>query len=129
MSYIYVLILLTFLFSYTFLITLQLYKAIILEWSFRKLQSINKSYYSISQLLSVLQILLRKKLWFDALQLIESSTNVPLESEHQYFNAVGFIYHRMKSYNLAKLYYLKSLNKKADYLSALNNLMQIYEKI
>ena len=125
MPYIYFCVLLIFLFLYSFFITLQLYRSIKFELAFRKIVLIQNEICSWNQLFYNLRILSYKKLWFRSIKLVESQIVVPNDKEHQYFNAVGFIYQSMKKYELAKLYYLRSLDRKKNYLTALKNLLKM----
>lgn len=128
MPYIYFLVLLVFLVLYSLFITVQLYKFIKLELFFKKKLLRNIASYSIDQLFIVLRVLSSKKLWFTSIRVVEEQKDVARKEIHRYFNAVGFIYYNMQKYDLAKLYYLKSLNEKSDYLVALNNLAKVYKK-
>ena len=128
MSYIYFFILLVFLVSYSSFITFQLSKSIKLELFFRSFSLENIDLYEIDQFFNELKFLSSRKLWFTSIKLAESRMHIPIEYSHQYFNAVGCIYYRMKKYNLAKLYFLRSLSQKEDYMAALKNLAQVYKK-
>lgn len=128
MSYIYFLVLLIFLVLYSLFITIQLYKFIKLELFFKKNLLKKISPCNKDQLFIMLRVLSSKKLWFTSIRLVEEQKDVVHKEIHRYFNAVGFIYYNMQKYDLAKLYYLKSLNEKSDYLIALNNLAKVYEK-
>lgn len=128
MPYIYFLVLLVFLVIYSLFITVQLYKFIKLELFFKKKLLKNIGPYNIDQLFIVLRVLSFKKLWFTSIRVVEEQKDVVRKEVHRYFNAVGFIYYNMQKYDLAKLYYLKSLNEKSDYLVALNNLAKVYKK-
>ena len=128
MPYIYFLVLLVFLVLYSLFITVQLYKFIKLELFFKKKLLKNIGPYNIDQLFIVLRVLSFKKLWFTSIRVVEEQKDVVRKEVHRYFNAVGFIYYNMQKYDLAKLYYLKSLNEKSDYLVALNNLAKVYKK-
>ena len=122
MPYLYFLVLLTFLSLYSFLITLQIYKLVQLELLLRNLFFKEINSYSTKELFLFLRALSSKKLWFSSLKLVESQTSIPSESQHYYFNAIGVIYQNMNKYDLAKLYYLKSLQKQKNYPTALKNL-------
>jgi len=76
----------------------------------------------MDDLFYILRVLSFKKLWFQALELIEAQTKVPIYQEHHYFNTVHLIYKEMREDDLAKLCYLNSLKRKEDYLISLNNL-------
>lgn len=128
MPYIYFLVLLIFLVLYSLFITVQLYKFIKLELFFKKSLLKNIGLYNIDQLFIVLRVLSSKRLWFTSIRVVEEQKDIVRKEIHRYFNAVGFIYYNMQKYDLAKLYYLKSLNEKSDYLVALNNLAKVYEK-
>lgn len=128
MPYIYFSVLLVFLVLYSVFITFQVYKLISLELSFKKIVLKKIDSNNMDQLFNTLRILLYKRLWLKAIKLLEYPKNVPQISIHKYFNAVGFVYYSMEKYDLAKLYYLRSLSKKDDYLAVLNNLAKVYEK-
>lgn len=84
--------------------------------------------YSIDELFDMLNILIEKRLWFKAVKLMESGIDIPLNKMHQYFNALGLVYYSMGQYDLARLYYLKALDIKDNYIVALQNLAKVYEK-
>lgn len=128
MPYTYFLVLLIFLVLYSLFITSQIYKFIKFELFFKQCILKNIDPCSIDQLFIILRVLSYKKLWFTSIRVVEKQEKIAPDCIHRYFNAVGFIYYSMQKYDLAKLYYLKSLNKKNDYLVALNNLTKVYEK-
>lgn len=128
MPYIYFFALLVFLFFYTFFLTLQLYKSINLELSFKKIKIDGSESFTLDQFFDNLKILSSKKLWLQSIELIERQKDIEIGKKHNYFNAVGFIYQNMGVYDLARLYYLQSLNKKEDYIIALNNLFRLYNR-
>lgn len=106
----------------------QVFQSVKLELFFYQLKSKEEKLYSVDELFDALKILIEKRLWFKAVKLIESVTNVPVDKMHQYFNALGFIYYSMNQYDLARLYYLKALDVKHNYIIALQNLAKVYEK-
>ena len=127
--YIYFLFLLSFLFLYAFFITVQLYDFIKLEWLYNKLNGNNVNNENMDHLFNLLKVLLYKRLWFTSIQHLEKQRNIPEAYMHQYFNAIGFIYYSMRKYDLAKLYYLRSLSKKDSYITAWQNLSKVYERV
>lgn len=130
MPYIYFFIILFFLLLYSFFITRQLYKVISLDSAFKVLRpQLLSNSCSQDQLFNSLRLLFNKRLWFDALQLLEYQLSVKPDSEHYYFNAIGVIYKNMQQYDLATLYFLQSLQKSRDYQVALRNLQQLNVKI
>lgn len=122
MPYIYFFVLLFFLLVFASSITWQLYKLLGLNIFFQISTPSLIHSSEMSQLFGRLKSLSNKKLWFDAILLLESQSCVPIERLHNYFNTVGVIYQNMKQYDLARLYLLMSLLKKKDYSVALNNL-------
>lgn len=130
MPYIYSIVLLVFLFLYSYLITLQLYKFSRLELSFQilPLNSISVENYDLKKLFQILRILLYKKLWFEALKLVESQKNIKIANRHHYFNVAGFIYQNMNNNDLAKLCYFRSLSEKMDCPVALSNLAKLQNR-
>ena len=128
MPYIYFLVLLIFLALYSFFVTFQLYKLIKVESFFKKNVLNNIDLCNMDQFFITLKLLSYKKLWFTSILLVERQKRISKGYIHRYFNAVGFVYYNMQEYDLAKLYYLKSLNEKNNYLVALSNLARVYEK-
>lgn len=79
------------------------------------------------QILSFVRILVKKRLWFVAIKLLESRSRINTEHLHRYFNATGFLYHSMYQYDLARVYYIKAVRIKSSYTIALQNLARVYE--
>ena len=121
-------ILLIFLFLYSSLITWQIYRSIKLEFFIRRTLLEGTKSCNVEELFLILRALASKKLWFNSLKLAESQISMPAEKEHHYFNALGFVYQNMEKYDLAKLYYLRSLQKQKNYPIALKNLARLNEK-
>lgn len=128
MPYLYFLVLLIFLVLYSSFVTFQLYKLIKIESFFKKNVLSNVDLCNMDQFFIALKLLSYKKLWFASILLVERQKKIPKGYIHRYFNVVGFIYYNMQEYDFAKLYYLKSLNEKNNYLVALSNLAKVYEK-
>lgn len=126
--YIYFIFMLIFLIPFFILISFQLLQLIKFEFYLNHLNKIDFDTYSLDQLFNLLKVLLKKKQWLNAINLMESKKNISIENMHKYFNAVGYIYDNMNEYNLASLYYLKSLSFKENYIIGLQNLAKIYEK-
>lgn len=128
MPYLYFIILLSFLFLYSVLITLQLYNFIKLNFfsNISKVESTpNVKLLNHTELFYYLKKLSSKKLWFDSLVLLESQSSFSVGIKHSYFNAVGVIYQRMEEFDLAELYFLYALSEKNDYAIALRNLSRL----
>nr|AYR05968.1 hypothetical protein [Lithothamnion sp.] len=125
---IYCTILLIFLFPLFMLITFQLVQIINIEAQFNKLSQKDLAGDLDNDDAFVLaQVYVKKKLWLSSIRLLESKSIENLDSRSKYFNMVGFSYYSMKQYKLAKVYYLRALKLRKDYLIALQNLAKIYE--
>lgn len=92
-------------------------------WMRQKIAAINTD----DRLFGYLSVLVKKKLWLDAIKVMEKKYVLKNLTLHRYFNALGFIYYSMQEYNLAQLYYLRALEIQEDYLVALQNLAKIYK--
>lgn len=98
-----------------------------LDIRFYKLKQESVVMHATDQLLDFLSILVRKKLWFDAIKIMETNYAFEGLSSHQYLNALGFIYYNMRQYELAKFYYIEALKIQENYVVALQNLARVYE--
>lgn len=125
--YMYFTTILFFLAPFSFFIFLQLCQLIELEVYYLKTKASYLKSHAGQQFFVFLSALVKKKLWFDAIKFIEASKSVAQEADHQYFNALGFVYYNMKKYDLAQIYYTEALNVKKDYVMALQNLVKVYE--
>ncbi|BAW96958.1 TPR domain containing protein [[Synechococcus] sp. NIES-970] len=85
-----------------------------------------KEYYELGSLY------LDKKLYVQAAQLLQKALKVDdeLEPENQalIYNALGYAYFAQEQYDLAIRQYKAALKELPDYVTALNNLANIYEK-
>lgn len=125
---VYCIILFIFLFPLFVVITLQLVYIVNIESQFNKLsQKDLAGDLNNNDTLMLAQIYVKKKLWFSSIKILELRSIENLNSKSRYFNIIGFSYYSMKQYNLAKVYYLKALDLRKDYLVALQNLAKIYE--
>lgn len=95
----------------------------------KKLQAENgtaKEYYELGSLY------LDKKLYVQATQLLNKALKKEdeLEPENQalVYNALGYSYFAQEQYDLAIRQYKEAIKQIPDYLTALNNLANIYEK-
>ena len=128
MLFLYLLLMCSILSIFFCVISFQVFQSVKLELSFNRLKSKKERLDSIDELFDMLNILIEKRLWFKAVKLMESFIDIPLNKMHQYFNALGFVYYSMNQYDLARLYYLKALDIKDNYIVALQNLAKVYEK-
>ena len=122
MPYIYFSILLVFLFAYSFFMTWQLFNFIRVEIFLNRIFSEELVYSTSEQLSVLLRALFLTKQWFKALILLETQKFLLIKEEYYYLNIFGVIYQNMQDYDLAQLYYLKSLDKKSGYSVAIKNL-------
>lgn len=123
---IYCIILLIFLFPLFILITFQLIQIVNIENQFKKLSQKNLTgYLNNNDVFILAQVCMKKKLWLSSIKILESKSVDNIDPK--YFNMIGFSYYSMKQYNLAKVYYLKALDLRKDYLVALQNLAKVYE--
>nr|YP_007878159.1 conserved hypothetical plastid protein [Calliarthron tuberculosum]AGA63770.1 conserved hypothetical plastid protein [Calliarthron tuberculosum] len=127
MPNLYFILLVIFLMPFSLIMTWQILQLILLESNYFKLCKKKTIDLSIDQLFVFVKILIKKRLWFKSLKLLESLEDVDLSYRHKYFNIFGFIYYKIEQYNLAKKYYLKSLYLKNNYLVALQNLAKVHE--
>lgn len=85
-----------------------------------------KEYYELGSLY------LDKKLYVQAAQLLQKALKVEedIEPENQalVYNALGFAYFAQEQYDLAIRQYKAALKEVPDYVTALNNLANVYEK-
>ncbi|MEB3226246.1 MAG: tetratricopeptide repeat protein [Synechococcus sp.] len=85
-----------------------------------------KEYYELGSLY------LDKKLYVQAAQLLQKALKVEdgLEPENQalVYNALGYAYFAQEQYDLAIRQYKAALKELPDYVTALNNLANVYEK-
>nr|YP_010728880.1 hypothetical protein P6G75_pgp117 [Lithothamnion corallioides]WEA77123.1 hypothetical protein [Lithothamnion corallioides] len=125
---IYCIILLIFLFPLFMIITFQLIQIINIENQFNRLSQKNLAgNLTYDDTFVLVKIYAKKKLWLSSIKVLESSCVDDLDAKCKYCNIIGFSYYSMKQYDLAKSYYLKALNLRKDYLTALQNLAKIYE--
>nr|YP_010471014.1 hypothetical protein N4M48_pgp178 [Synarthrophyton patena]UVF62843.1 hypothetical protein [Synarthrophyton patena] len=120
---IYCIILLLFLLLLCVIITLQLIYIFTIN---NHLSILNKkkdtSQLNKDDTIILSKIYMKKQLWLSSIKMLES-----IDLNYKCFNLMGFSYYSMKQYNIAKVYYLKSLELKKDYLVALKNLAKVYE--
>ncbi|AMA09783.1 tetratricopeptide repeat protein [Picosynechococcus sp. PCC 73109] len=85
-----------------------------------------KEYYELGSLY------LDKKLYVQAAQLLQKALKIEneLEPENQalVYNALGYAYFAQEQYDLAIRQYKAALKEVPDYVTALNNLANVYEK-
>lgn len=124
---VYLLILLVVLVFMTVVITKQVvnifgadYKYFRLRYQSRSLLIDSKQYLIFSQ------ILVLKKLWFEAIQFLELSSLEMQDQDAYCLNTFGFIYESLGDYSLAEKYYLDATLSTSCYLVALRNLAHIY---
>lgn len=127
-SNIYCCILLIILIPSSLIVTWQVIQIILLESAYRNFE--NQPLYSLAdeKKMGFVKILLKKQLWFTAIRILELEVNIGIQHRYKYFNAIGFIYCNIHQYNLAKKYYLDAIEIKDDYMIAVQNLAQLYEK-
>ena len=123
----YFILLLFFLIPIFYFVTSQIVQLIVLENLHSQFSKYEISNNLTTYYLSIVKILITKRLWFQSIQVLESINNLELQDRHIYFHTIGFIYYKMGEFNLAKEYYLKTISIKQDYLLALRNLAKIYE--
>lgn len=119
--------LLLFLLPFSCFIVFQLFQLISIEIEFYQLK--NKSVFACTdnEVVRLLHIMTRKKVWLDAIRLIELRKAVDDIGSYQLMNALGFIYYSMRKYDLAKFYYIEALRGKNNYIIALQNLAKVYK--
>lgn len=125
MPYIYFSILLVFLFAYSSFMTWQLFNFIRVEIFLNRIFSEELVYSTSEEFSALLRILFITKQWFRALILLEAQKFLLIKEEYYYLNIFGVIYQNMQDYDLAQLYYLKSLDKKPGYSVAIKNLSRL----
>lgn len=125
-SDIYFSILLIILIFLSLIITYQIVKLIFLEVNYLSFKYEKYVYLTEDQIFEFAHFLIKKKMWFKAVKLLESGSLKKIEENAKYCNVVGFLYYNMKIYNLAKKYYIKALNINPSYIIALSNLARIY---
>lgn len=126
-SNLYFILLLFFLIPIVYIVTSQIVQLFLLESSYSQVSKYKINNNLASYYLSIVKILMAKKLWFQSIQLLESINSAELKDSYIYFHTMGFIYYKMGEYVEAKKYYLKTISMKKDYLLALRNLAKIYE--
>lgn len=86
----------------------------------------SKEYYELGS------IYLDKKLFVQAIQLLQKALKADknLEPENQalIYNALGFAYYSQEQYDLAIRNYKEAIKLYPEYITALNNLGNVYEK-
>lgn len=127
-SFVYLVLLLLFLLPLSILIAYQSFNIVKLELCLTQLRASTSVDPAPADLFVAVKILIHKRLWFQAITLIESKYAMPKEAIHQYYNAVGFIYDNMCQYDLAQAYYVKSISINKRYITALQNLVKLYFK-
>lgn len=125
--HLYFALVLFFLIPLSSFIFFQLFRLVNLEICFYVIGNKNRAACTTDELLSLLSILVKKKLWLDSIKLIESRLIINDVYMYQYLNALGFTYYNMQKYDLAKFYYIEALKIKQDYILALQNLAKVYE--
>lgn len=118
---------LLFLIPFSCFIVLQLFRLIHAEASFYQLKKKDILLCTDNEVLCLLYIMLKKKLFFDAIKIIEVKQLYNDINLCQFMNALGFIYYNMHQYDLAKFYYIRALEIKNDYIAALQNIAKVYE--
>ncbi len=118
---------LVFLIPFSCFIAFQLFKLINAEICFYKLRRDDALLCNSNEILRLSYVMLRKKLFFDAIQLIESKQSCNDIRIYQLMNALGFIYYSIHQYRLAKFYYIEALKIKNDYIVALQNIAKVYD--
>lgn len=127
-SSVYFVVLLVFLFPVFLIITLQLIQILVIESQFNRLvQKDLAKDLNTDDAFNLAKIYARKKMWLLSIKTLESRYEIETDVKSEYFNAIGFSYYSIKQYDLAKVYYLKALGCKENYLIALQNLAKVYE--
>lgn len=108
-------------------IAFQLFQVFKVDICFYQIRQESAVINTDERLFGCLSVLVKKKLWFDAIKLMEKNYLLKNLSLQRYFNALGFVYHNMQEYNLAQLYYVRALEIQEDYLVALKNLAKVYK--
>ncbi|MDJ0724005.1 MAG: tetratricopeptide repeat protein [Prochloraceae cyanobacterium] len=130
---VYISILLVILSSAAVFILLQIFKTRKFETSFSKLQKKLKQEKGTSQEYYELgSLYLKKKLFVQSIALFQKAlkTGEEIEAENQalIYNALGFAYLAQEQYDLAIRQYKEALKLYPEYVVALNNLGNAYEK-
>lgn len=124
-SFLYLFLLLFVLTPICFIVTIQIFQLLFNYAIFRGiLLKQNSRDVDISQILSLAKIYISRKKWFTCILMLEAEIHI--HDDPRYYNCIGFCYYNMKWNNLAKLYYLKALDKSPKYIIALSNLAKVY---
>lgn len=122
----YLLLVLCALLPFSFFISFQLFQLLKRDILLRQVKQDLLNVHYDAQLFTFVSVLVNKKLWLDAIKIMEKNCRLRDLSLHRYFNALGFVYYSMQQYNLARIYYTKALGVKKNYLAALLNLAKLY---
>ena len=126
-SNIYLLILLVFLVSMTFVITRQVIYIYVIDYKHMILRRRTLSVLIDSRDYSVYyRILVLKKLWFEAIEFLELISLKVEDKDAYILNTLGFIYESLADYSLSEKYYLDATLSTPCYISAMKNLARIY---
>lgn len=85
----------------------------------------NKDVLSIDQILTLANIYIQRKQWFECILLLESEIEHDVDNLY-YYNLTGYCYYSMNLNDLAKLYYLKALALSPSSVMILINLAKVY---
>jgi tetratricopeptide (TPR) repeat protein len=130
---IYLSCLLVLLATVSIFVVRQILKTRRIESTFSNLQKkINKGKATAQEYYELGSIYLDKKLFVQAIQVLNKALKIEgkLEPENRalIYNAIGFAYFAQEQYDLAIRQYKEALKANPGYITALNNLGNVYEK-
>lgn len=123
----YLLLVLCALVPFSFFVSFQLFQLLKRDVCFYQMKKDRPLIDTDIQLFDCFSVLVNKKLWFDAIKIMEKNYAMKDIGLHRYFNALGFVYYSIQEYNLAKVYYLRALEIQKSYVMALLNLAKVYK--
>lgn len=123
----YLLSVLCALVPFSLLVSFQLFQLLKRDACFYQMRKDRSSIDTDVQLFDYFSILVNKKLWLDAIKIMEKNCAMRDLKLHRYFNALGFVYYSIQEYNLAKIYYLRALEIQKSYVVAMLNLAKVYQ--
>nr|YP_010199324.1 hypothetical protein LK036_pgp183 [Gracilariopsis tenuifrons]UAD89182.1 hypothetical protein [Gracilariopsis tenuifrons] len=89
----------------------------------------NKYTLQKDYILRLAQVYINRKKWLYCTTMLEFYINQTENSRYiaEYYNCIGLCYQYIKSYEIAKSYYLKAYNKEPSIIYIIKNLANIYQ--
>nr|YP_009511185.1 hypothetical protein [Gracilariopsis longissima]AXI97062.1 hypothetical protein [Gracilariopsis longissima]UAD88978.1 hypothetical protein [Gracilariopsis longissima] len=89
----------------------------------------NKHELQKDYILRLARVYIKRKKWLYCMTMLEFYINQTQNSRYiaQYYNCIGLCYQYIKSYEIAKTYYLRAYKKEPSIIDIMKNLANIYQ--